>query len=81
MSDETTVILEEDVAAKVADATQRMGTSVHDFVNATLRRTVPGVVIQPKPFHVRPRRMGAMTGLDVNCTERLLNEVEGPNWK
>jgi len=81
MPDETAVTLDEDVAAKVVDATQRTGTSVHDFVNSTLRRTVPGAVIQPKPFNVRPRRMGAMTGLDLDCAERLLNEVEGPNWK
>ena len=81
MPDETTIILDEDVAARVADATQRTGTTAHEIVNATLRRTLPGSVIQPKPFTVRPRRMGPMTGLNVDCVERLLNEVEGPYWK
>jgi hypothetical protein len=80
MASEKTIMLDEDVAAKLADETRRTGMPAQEIVNAVLRRTLPATV-QPKPFKVRPRRMGTMAGLDVDCTERLLNEIEGPNWK
>jgi hypothetical protein len=81
MATEKTITLDEDVAARLADETQRTGTPVHEIVNAVLRRTLPSSTVEAKPFQVRPRKMGSMTGLNLDCTERLLNEIEGPNWK
>jgi hypothetical protein len=76
-----TITLDEDVAAKVADETKRTGAPPDEIVNAVLRQMLPSSTVQPRPFRVRPRRMGAMTGLDLDCTERLLDQIEGPNWK
>jgi hypothetical protein len=76
-----TITLDDDVAEKLEREAQRTGTPAETIVNFTLRRTLQDHEIVPRPFTIRPRRMGSMTGLHLDCTERLLNEVEGPNWK
>ena len=81
MGRETTITLAEDVAAKLDREAQRVGLTPDEIVNATLRRSLPEAEIQPRPFRVRARNLGPMTGLDVDCTERLLNQLEGPHWK
>jgi len=81
MSRQMTVTLDEDVAAKLEGAARQAGVPAQDIVNGTLRRALPATAISPRPFKVKPRRMGSMTGLHLDCLERLLNEVEGPNWK
>ena len=77
----TTITLDDDVAARLDQEAKRTGTTPHEIVNMTLRRSLKDADIKPTPFKIRPRHMGSTTGLNFDCFERLMNEVEGPNWK
>jgi hypothetical protein len=76
-----TVTLADNVDERLEAEAQRTGVAAEEIVNFTLRRSLQETEIQPRPFTIRPRSMGPMTGLNLDCTERLLNESEGPNWK
>lgn len=81
MARQVTITLDDDVAEKLEREARRIGTTADEIANLALRRNLRDSQVQPAPFIVRPRHMGSLTGLDVDCTERLLNEIEGPNWK
>jgi hypothetical protein len=76
-----TVTLSDDVAARLDKEAERTGTPAEEIVNETLRRNLKETEITPAPFTIKPRKMGSMAGLNFDCIEQLLNEIEGPNWK
>jgi hypothetical protein len=81
MTRQTTIALDEDVAEKLDLEARRMGTTNEEIANATLRKNLRESEVEPAPFTIHPRHMGKLTGLNLDCMERLLNEIEGPNWK
>ena len=81
MGRQMTVTLDEDVVAKLEGEAERTGTPAQDIVNETMRRALPAAKVLRRPFKVRPRNFGSMAGLDLNCTERLLDQIEGPTRK
>jgi hypothetical protein len=81
MSKQVTITLDDDVAERLDEKARREGASLAEVVNQTIRQNLQDVDIRPRPFTIRPRHMGPTTGLNMDCTEQLLNEVEGPNWK
>ena len=76
-----TITLDDDVAERLDREAQRTGASPQEIVNTTLRSSLKDLDIKPAPFKIRPRHMGWIPGLNFDCTERLLDEIEGPDWK
>jgi plasmid stability protein len=75
--------LEDDVAAKLKAMMRRTGRSFKDTVNEILRtglaqQTRPK---KEKPFRIHAKNMGLRPGLNYDCVSRLLEEVEGPNYR
>ncbi|MDP9192168.1 MAG: ribbon-helix-helix domain-containing protein [Acidobacteriota bacterium] len=81
MTRQKTITLDEDVAEKLDREARRAGTTNEEIANAALRRTLRQSEVKAAPFTIHPRHMGKLTGLNLDCMERLLNEIEGPNWK
>jgi hypothetical protein len=81
MARQVTITLDDDVAEKLDREARRIGATPDEIANLALRRNLRDSEVKAAPFTVRPRHMGSWTGLNLDCTERLLNEVEGPNWK
>jgi len=75
MGRETTITLDEDVAARLDRESQRTGVTPEEIVNATLRRTLVPVDIQARPFKVRPRSLGKPL-VDLECTGRALEALD-----
>ena len=75
MGRETTITLDEDVAAKLDREAERTGVRPDEIVNATLRRTLDGPDIQARPFRVRPRHLGKPL-VDLECTGRVLEALD-----
>ena len=80
MGRQTTVTLDEDVAAKLEGEAQRTGVSVAEAANETLRRVL---VTQGdgEPFEIRGPFVRSRPGFAFDKIERLLDEVEGPTRK
>lgn len=81
MARQTTITLDDDVAEKLEREALRTGTTNEEIANATLRKSLRPSEVKAAPFTIHPRHMGKLTGLNLDCMERLLNEIEGPNWK
>ena len=78
-----TLTLDEDVAAKLKSEARRTGRSFRQTVNEALRW---GLIQQArakkqKPFKIHAKNMGLRPGLNYDCASRLLEQVEGPNYR
>ncbi len=76
----TTLTLDDDVAAKLQQASRRTGRSFRDVVNETLRRGLQQKSTTVRtPFRVHTRDMGALApGLQLDNVADLIESVEGP---
>jgi hypothetical protein len=74
----TTLTLDDDVAAKLADAVRRLDRPYRTVVNDALRRGLEAPPPGLEPFVVDARPMGLRPGLDLDDIEGLLDLVEGP---
>jgi hypothetical protein len=70
--------LDDDVAAAIDDAMRRSGQSFEETVNRSLRA---GLRLQPPPFRVQARDLGAKPGLNFDKVAELLDELEGPDHR
>lgn len=75
----TTVTLDEDVLARVKEASRSRGTSFRETLNDLLRT---GLLAGNKPpdrskFRIRATHMGLRPGLNYDSTEALLEYAEG----
>lgn len=79
MSIRTTVTLEDDVAARVKEESRSRGTTFRATVNDLLRLALVHVHSQPErpKFVVRATNMGYYPGLNYDCTESLIEYLEG----
>jgi len=77
-----TITIEDDVAARLDAVVRREGTAVDEVVSDSLRRTLPEETqVAPKPYVFPPGPMLELKpGIKVECTEALLDQVEGP-WR
>ena len=76
----TTLSLDEDVAAKLQEETQRSRTSFKAVVNDCLRRGLeaPSEAELASPFSVEPQRMGLRAGMDLDDVGGLLDFLDRP---
>lgn len=76
----TTLTLDDDVAAKLQQASRRTGRTFRDVVNDTLRRGLQQQSTTVKTaFRVHTRDMGELApGLQLDNVGDLIESVEGP---
>lgn len=74
----TTVNLDEDVAAAIAELRAQRGLGLSEAVNELVRAglTVP---VQRTPFRQRTARLG--TTIDVTNVAEAIELLEGPDWR
>ncbi len=76
----TTLTLDDDVAAKLAQEVRRSGRPFRSVVNETLRlgllRRSPEAA--RTPFRVRTHDLGMRAGIDVTNVEELFDRLDGP---
>ena len=79
----TTLTLDDDVAAKLKAEARRSGAPLKQVVNDTLRRGLnqPQTQASLPPFEIKARPLGERPGLNYDCVWRLLEEVEGPDYR
>jgi len=83
MSIRTTVTLDEDVAERVKQQSRSRGESFRETLNELLRAALVASEAQPKrrEFQVEPHHGGYYPGLNYDCTESLLEHLEGPQHR
>jgi hypothetical protein len=77
----TTLTLDEDVIAKLHEDMRRTGKSFKETVNENLRIgfAFKTSAKPKKKFVVRAKDMGPLRpGLSLDCTSKLIEEIEGP---
>lgn len=81
MSHRTTLTLEDDVVARLRDATTRTGRPLKAVVNDAIRAGLDtdGSLRRTTPFRVRARRMGLRPGVDLDDIGGLLDRLDGPD--
>jgi len=74
----TTVTLDKDVEEMLRDAMHRTRRSFKETLNASLRAGLSGRMVQArrKPFVVKARPMGLLTGIDPAGLNKLADELE-----
>ncbi len=74
----TTLTLDDDVAAKLADLIRETGRPFKVVVNETLRNGLNAkkALSSPDRFVVKPRRLGLRTGFTYDNVSELLEEIE-----
>jgi hypothetical protein len=72
----TTLTLDPDVAAKLKEEAQRRGISFKEAVNSNLRRGLATSEPSASAYRVRPRRMRAKPGLDLDQARDLADRLE-----
>lgn len=81
MGRETTITLDEDVAAKLDREAQRTGADTQQIANDVLRKVL-GPADEPKrAFVVRARDLGVRPGVDYDCAWRLLHNLDSADSK
>jgi hypothetical protein len=82
MARRLTITIADDVAARLDAAVRREGKTVDEVVSDSLRRTLPEEAVAPRKPYVFPPgpRLELKPGIKVECTEDLLDQVEGP-WR
>ena len=79
----TTLTLDDDVAAKLDADARKSGRSFKETVNHYLRvgLNAKKSAGNHKPFKVRARSMGLRPGLNLDCVEELIEQIEGRSHK
>ncbi len=79
----TTLTLDEDVAAKLKAEIRRTGKPMKTVVNESLRVALTeSLKDKPvKPFKVHARPLGLRPGLSFDNVWKLIEEIEGENYK
>jgi hypothetical protein len=81
VSSRTTVTLEDDVMGTIQSEMRRRGVTFKQAVNELIRR---GAISKPpsRPPRYKPKVLarGLRPGINLDCTSRLLDELEGP-WR
>ena len=72
----TTVTLDPVVAAKLKAEAQRQGISFKEAVNSNLRRGLAAGEPGASAYRVKPRRMGAKPGFDLDQARDLADRLE-----
>lgn len=83
MSIRTTITLDDDVAERVKQQSRSRGESFRETLNRLLRAALVSSEAQPKRrrFRVKPHHGGYHPGLNYDCTESLLDYIEGPQHR
>jgi hypothetical protein len=78
-----TVTLDDDVVAKVKAESEARGVSVDGAVNELLRSALATrlPVGERKRFTIEPFRGSGPPLLNIDCTARLLEELDGPDHR
>ena len=80
----TTLILDDDVAAKLEAEALRAGRPFREIVNETLRRGLASqrATSRRQPFMVETRNLGELApGLSLDNIGELIEQVEGPAFR
>jgi Ribbon-helix-helix protein, copG family len=72
----TTVTLDPDVAARLKEETRARGISFKEALNSSVRRGLASSGTEPQPYRVRPRRLGARPGVDLDKALALAGGLE-----
>jgi hypothetical protein len=72
----TTVTLDPDVAAKLREVAHESGISFKEALNSNVRRGLESTGAKPRHYRVRPRRLGARPGIDLDKALALAGELE-----
>lgn len=72
----TTVTLDPDVAAKLKELAREGGVSFKEALNTSVRRGLQSGEASPRPYRLRPRRLGARPGVDLDKALTLAGELE-----
>jgi hypothetical protein len=72
----TTLTLDPDVAAKLKQEARRQGISFKEAVNSSLRRGLTRSAPAAAPYRVKPRRMKAKPGLDLDQARDVADRLE-----
>jgi hypothetical protein len=76
-----TVTLDDDVLEKVKAESEARGLSVDGTVNEVLRSTLAAPKAAAEaPFVIKTFNSGPPR-FNLDCTARLLEEIEGPDWR
>jgi hypothetical protein len=83
MSIRTTVTLDEDVVERVKQHGRLRGSSFRETLNELLRTALVSAETQPRrrELRVRPHHGGYYPNLNYDCTEALLEYLEGPDHR
>jgi hypothetical protein len=82
MSQRTTLTLEDDVVARLRDASRRTGKPFKAVVNDAIRTGLAAERSGAKPpFRIEPRPMGLRPGMDLDDISGLLERLEGPEYR
>jgi hypothetical protein len=82
-TERTTLTLDPDVASKLREEVRRSGRSFKDVANEALRLGLDSEAKgkPKKPFKIEARSMGLKPGYSLDCTSRLLEELDGPGYR
>jgi hypothetical protein len=73
----TTVTLDPDVDRLLKEEMRRSGTTFRQALNQAIRRALAGnVVVERRPFKLRPKRLSLRPGLDPALLQHLDEELE-----
>lgn len=83
MSQRTTLTLEDDVVARLRDASRRTGRPLKVVVNDAIRAGLSSRMLsEPRPpFRIEARPMGLRPGIDLDDIAGLLERLEGPEHR
>lgn len=81
MSQRTTLTLEDDVMARLRDASRRTGRPLKVVVNDAIRAGLASQGSARPPFRVEARPMGLRRGIDLDDISGLLERLEGPEHR
>ena len=83
MSFRTTVTLDDDVVERVKSESRARGASFRETLNDLLRLALATRKSQPdrKPFKIKPFKSGWNPDLNLDCSARLLEQLEGPDYR
>jgi hypothetical protein len=76
----TTLTLDDDVASKLKEAARVTGKPFKEVVNESIRLGLQAKTQKPKrTFKVR--NIGARIGMNFTNVERMLQQIEGPDYR
>lgn len=82
MSQRTTLTLEDDVMARLREASRRTGRPLKAVVNDAIRAGLSAKTAgRRRPFRVEAQAMGLRPGVDLDDISGLLERLEGPEHR